>query len=59
MNDETTRRFPRTLVEAFGPYAGRGPIYGPDDDVNTPYQLGDLCVMLAAVLGLVAVVLVL
>lgn len=27
----TTRRHPRTLCEAFGPYADRGPIVDPSD----------------------------
>lgn len=44
--NDTTKRFPRSLTSAFGPYAGQEPIYGPEDNVNTPYNLGDLCVVL-------------
>ena len=48
--NDTIERFHRTLTSAFGPYAGQDPIYGPEDDVNTPYNLGDLCVVAVVIM---------
>jgi len=54
-----TRKYPRTLEQAFGPYAG-GPLVGPDEPQGR--QFGALEVVVAvgyaiALAGLVALVL--
>ena len=50
----TTRKFPRTLEEAFGPYA-RGPIHEPDAPMPTADKIvvvGGL-ILMAVVVALV------
>ena len=45
-----TRKYPRTMVEAFGPYEG-GPIYEPK-----PYRLVDKLTFAVSAIALVALV---
>lgn len=46
-----TRRHPRTLVEAFGPYANDGPFIEPQD----PMPKADRFVVIASLVGFVVV----
>ena len=52
-SNNTTRRYPRTMEEAFGP-GHRGNIWEP----HTPMSLGDKVVMAASLLALGAVFLI-
>ena len=51
-----TRRYPRTLVEAYGPYGDRGPIVDPSErDASTAWWLAIsvVCTAAAVVIALV------
>ena len=44
-HNDTTRRYPRTINEAFGPYADRTPLLVEND--ATAFQREDMIVMIA------------
>ena len=46
----TTRKYPRTLEEAFGPYA-RGPVHEPEQ----PMPASDRIVVVASIIALLAI----